>query len=64
MWEDTTFIFTVGMIKFNEKMGVSPAMRMAMETGSMFGWDVPGTANLGFYTKAKTLVEENSKKKD
>ena len=26
----------------NEKLGVTPAQRMAMETGSMHGWEVPG----------------------
>ena len=26
----------------NERLGVTPAQRMAMETGSMHGWDVPG----------------------
>ena len=26
----------------NERLGVTPAQRLAMETGSMHGWDVPG----------------------
>ena len=26
----------------NERLGVTPAQRMAMETGSMHGWGVPG----------------------
>ena len=26
----------------NERLGVTPAQRLAMETGSMFGWSVPG----------------------
>ena len=28
--------------RLNEKLGVTPAQRMAMEIGSMAGWDVPG----------------------
>lgn len=28
--------------KLNEKLGVTPAQRQAMEIGSMAGWDVPG----------------------
>ena len=28
--------------KMNEKLGVSPIQRQAMEVGSMCGWDVPG----------------------
>lgn len=28
--------------ELNEKLGVTPAQRQAMETGSMAGWDVPG----------------------
>lgn len=27
---------------FNGKLGVTPAQAMAMEMGSMFGWDTPG----------------------
>jgi len=26
----------------NDRLGVTPSQRLAMETGSMFGWDVPG----------------------
>lgn len=29
--------------ELNEKLGVTPAQRQAMEIGSMAGWDVPGT---------------------
>ena len=28
---------------YNGRLGVTPAQRRAMEVGSMFGWDVPGT---------------------
>ena len=28
--------------ELNEKLGVSPIQRQAMEVGSMCGWDVPG----------------------
>ena len=28
--------------ELNEKLGVSPIQRQAMEVGSMAGWDVPG----------------------
>ena len=28
--------------EYNEKLGVSMAQRLAMETGSMHGWHVPG----------------------
>ena len=28
--------------KMNEKLGVNPIQRQAMEVGSMCGWDVPG----------------------
>lgn len=28
--------------RLNERLGVTPAQRMAMEIGSMAGWDVPG----------------------
>ena len=28
--------------ELNEKLGVTPEQRQAMEVGSMFGWDVPG----------------------
>ena len=28
--------------ELNEKLGVTPAQRQAMEIGSMAGWDVPG----------------------
>jgi hypothetical protein len=27
---------------FNERMGVTPAQRLAMDMGSIFGWDIPG----------------------
>ena len=30
--------------KMNEKLGVSPIQRQAMEVGSLCGWDVPGAA--------------------
>ena len=43
--------------KMNEKMGVTRAQRAAMETGSMFGWEVPG-ADPDFYN------EDGSIKKD
>lgn len=28
--------------EMNDKMGVTPAQRSAMQFGSMFGWDTPG----------------------
>ena len=32
-----------GMVDYNnERLGVTPAQRMAMETGSMYGWSAPG----------------------
>lgn len=45
--------------RFNERRGVTPAMRQAMLTGSMFGWRVLG-ANLddaeNLYPEARLLA--------
>ena len=41
----------------NEKLGVSQAQRLAMETGSMHGWDVPG-ADPKAYERVPSVPDE------
>lgn len=43
----------------NARLGITPAMRAAMEAGSMFGWDAEGAKpSSKAASSAKTLVEE------
>lgn len=54
--EDGTFVYqTIDEFidQWNEEIGVTPAMREAMEIGSMFGWEVPG-ANVNNYLTPTT----------
>ena len=39
----------------NERLGVTEAQRLAMEIGSMFGWEVPG-ANPAIYEKDRQVA--------
>lgn len=41
----------------NERLGVTQAQRLAMETGSMHGWDVPG-ADPTVYAQPPSVPEE------
>ena len=40
--------------ELNERFGVTPAQRQAMEIGSLVGWDVPG-ANPANYDETGTI---------
>ena len=43
--------------KENEKLGVTKGQRQAMETGSMYGWEVPG-ANPDIYDVNGKLISK------
>ena len=42
--------------RLNERMGVTPAQRMAMEIGSMAGWDVPGADPKNYEIQRKEQI--------
>lgn len=43
--------------ELNAELGVTPAQRQAMETGSMFGWDVPGAEPQNYEAPAEGQTE-------
>ena len=42
--------------RLNERMGVTPAQRLAMEIGSMAGWDVPGADPKNYEIQRKEQI--------